>query len=189
MVPPAALTATVPPAAAAPGPPTPAAAATNLLANPGFETGSLSGWTCSATGSVTGSPVHSGAHALAGAASSSDDAQCAQKVTVQPNSSYTLSGWVQGSYVFLGDSGTGTSDTSTWTGSAPAWQQLSTSFTTGASTTSVTVYVHGWYGQGTYYADDLSTSKAPKSPTRRTMPPDSRRSVRWSRPTRAWSSR
>ena len=134
----------------------PASAATNLLANPGFETGTLSGWTCSATDHVTGSPVHSGSGALAGAASASDDAQCTQTVSVQPSSSYTLTGWVQGSYVFLGDTGTGSTDTDTWTAAATGWQQLSTSFSTGASTTSVTVYVHGWYGEGTYYADDLS---------------------------------
>ncbi len=134
----------------------PAAAAANLLTNPGFETGTLSGWTCSATDHVTTSPVHSGSAALAGAASASDDAQCTQTVSVQPSSAYTLSGWVQGSYVFLGDTGTGTSDTDTWTAAATGWQQLSTSFSTGASTTSVTVYVHGWYGEGTYYADDLS---------------------------------
>jgi chitinase len=30
------------------------------------------------------------------------------------------------------------------------------SITTGASQTSLTVYVHGWYGEGTYYADDFS---------------------------------
>src|SRR3984957_9812834 len=138
----------------------PVAAAANLLTNPGFETGTLSGWTCSATDHVTTSPVHSGSAALAGAASASDDAQCTQTVSVQPSSAYTLSGWVQGSYVFLGDTGTGTSDTSTWTASAAGWQQLSTSFSTGASTTSVTVYVHGWYGEGTYYADDLSLSGA-----------------------------
>jgi chitodextrinase len=76
------------------------------------------------------------------------------------SSSYTLSGWVEGNYVFVGDTGTGTTDTSNWTPSAAAWQQLSTTFTTGASTTSVTVYVHGWYGQGTYFADDLSLSGA-----------------------------
>jgi hypothetical protein len=105
---------------------------------------------------VTTSPVHSGSGALAGAASASDDAQCTQAVSVQPGSAYTLSGWVQGSYVFLGDNGTGSTDTDTWTASAAGWQQLSTSFTTGASTTSITVYVHGWYGEGTYYADDLS---------------------------------
>ncbi|HUZ23012.1 MAG TPA: carbohydrate binding domain-containing protein, partial [Streptosporangiaceae bacterium] len=134
----------------------PAVAATNLLTNPGFESGSLSGWTCSATDSVTTSPVHSGSHALAGAASNSDDAQCSQTVSVQPSSSYTLTGWVEGSYVYIGDTGTGTADTNMWTPSATSWQQLSTSFSTGASTTSVAIYVHGWYAQGTYYADDFS---------------------------------
>ena len=133
-----------------------AAAAANLISNGGFETGSLSGWSCSTLDSVVSSPVHSGSHALSGAASSSDDAQCSQSVSVQPSSNYTLTGWVEGNYVFLGDSGTGSSDTDTWTPSATSWQQLSTSFTTGAATTSVTIYVHGWYAQGTYFADDLS---------------------------------
>jgi hypothetical protein len=135
----------------------PAAADSNLLTNPGFETGDLSGWSCDpGTGAVVSSPVHSGSHALAGTPSSSDDAQCTQQVSVQPNSSYSLSGWVQGSYVYLGVTGTGTNDTSTWTPSATSWQQLSVSFTTGASTTSVTVFLHGWYVQPTFYADDLS---------------------------------
>src|SRR5215469_16681786 len=138
----------------------PASAATNLLSNPGFETGSLSGWNCSSIDSVTTSPVHSGSNALQGAASNSDNAQCAQTVSVQPNSSYTLSGWVEGNYVFIGDTGTGTTDTNTWTPSAASWQQLTTTFTTGSSTTSVVVYVHGWYAQGAYFADDLSLSGA-----------------------------
>ena len=137
-------------------PPPAAHAATNLITNPGFETGSLSGWTCSPLDSVTGSPVHSGSHALAGAANNSDNAQCSQVVAVSPSSSYTLSGFVEGNYVYIGDSGTGSSDTNAWTPSATSWQQLSTTFSTGASTTSVTIYVHGWYAQGTYYADDLS---------------------------------
>ena len=134
----------------------PAAAVASLISNGGFETGSLSGWSCSTLDSVVSSPVHSGSHALSGAASSSDDAQCSQSVSVQPSSNYTLTGWVEGNYVFLGDSGTGSSDTDTWTPSATSWQQLSTSFSTGAATTSVTIYVHGWYAQGTYFADDLS---------------------------------
>ncbi len=136
--------------------PAPASAATNLLANPGFETGTTAGWSCSPLDTVVSSPVHSGAHALAGAVSSSDDAQCSQSVSVQPSTSYTLTGYVEGNYVFIGDSGTGSSDTNNWTPSATSWQQLSTTFTTGASTTSVTLYVHGWYAEGTYYADDLS---------------------------------
>jgi chitinase len=77
---------------------------------------------------------------------------------VQPSSAYTLSAWVQGSYTFLGDTGTGTTDTSTWTAGSSSWTQLSTSFTTGASTHSVTVWIHGWYGTGTFDADDLVLS-------------------------------
>ena len=142
------------------------AATTNLVVNPGFETGSLSNWTCDAgTGSVVTSPVHSGTHALAGAATSSDDAQCSQTISVQPNSAYTLSAWVQGNYVYLGTTGDGTTDVSTWSSNS-AWNQLSTSFTTGASTTSVKIYLHGWYGQGTYYGDDVSlTGAAGSSPS------------------------
>ncbi len=63
---------------------------------------------------------------------------------------------MQGDYVFLGDSGTGTSDTDDWTPAAATWTELAASFTTGSSTTSVTVYIHGWYAQPTFYADDLS---------------------------------
>jgi len=126
-----------------------------LLQNPGFETGDLTGWNCSSGDKAVTSPAAAGSYALSGTATSGDFAQCAQTVSVQPNSSYTLTGEVQGSYVYLGDSGTGTSDTSTWASSA-GWTGLSTTFTTGASTTSVTVWVHGWYGQGTFGADALS---------------------------------
>ncbi|WP_042385709.1 glycosyl hydrolase family 18 protein [Streptacidiphilus melanogenes] len=131
------------------------AAATNLLTNGDFESGNLTGWSCSTLDSVVASPVHGGAHALQGAASASDNAQCTQTVAVQPNTTYTLSAYVQGAYVYLGATGTGVT-ASTWTPSNSSYGQLSTSFTTGASTTSVQVYTHGWYGQGTYYADDVS---------------------------------
>lgn len=133
----------------------PAEAAANLLANPGLETGTLSPWSCdTGTGSVVGSPVHTGSYALAGAATSSDDAQCTQSVSVQPNTQYTLSAYVEGDYVYVG--ATGYSDS--WTPAASSWTQLSTTFTTGASTTSISVYVHGWYSEGTYYADDFNLS-------------------------------
>jgi hypothetical protein len=129
------------------------AQAANVLANPGFESGNLSPWTCTGNlGSVVSSPVHGGTKSLQGAVSSSDNAQCSQTVAVQPNTTYSLSGWVRGSYVYLGVNG----GSSTWTSSPSAYSQLTTSFTTGASQTSATVYVHGWYAQGTYYADDIS---------------------------------
>ncbi|MFH8841631.1 chitinase [Streptomyces sp. NPDC017868] len=137
---------------------TPAAQAadTELARNGGFEAG-LDGWTCTVgSGTVVPSPVHGGTKALQATPVGSDNATCSQSVTVKPNSTYTLSGWVRGSYVYLGASGTGTTDVSTWTASAPDWQKLGTTFTTGASTTSVTIYTHGWYGTPAYQADDLS---------------------------------
>ncbi|MER6294971.1 chitinase [Streptomyces althioticus] len=135
---------------------TPAARAADadLARNGGFEAG-LDGWTCPAGTTVT-SPVHGGASALKATPAGSDNARCAQTVTVRPDSAYTLSGHVRGAYVYLGASGTGTTDVSTWTQSAPDWQKLTTTFRTGPSTTSVTIYTHGWYGTGAYHADDIT---------------------------------
>lgn len=130
------------------------AADADLARNGGFEAG-LDAWTCSA-GTTVSSPVRSGAAALQATPAGSDNARCAQTVTVKPDSQYTLSGYVRGSYVYLGASGTGTTDVSAWTQSAPNWQQLTTTFRTGPSTTKVTVYTHGWYGTGAYHADDIS---------------------------------
>ncbi len=127
------------------------------LANAGFESGALSPWTCDAgTASVVSSPVHSGTHALAITPTSSANAQCSQTVAVKPNTTYTLSAWVQGSYAYLGADVPGGTGSSTWTPSASGWSQLRTTITTGASTSSVTVWVHGWYGQPTVYVDDVS---------------------------------
>ncbi|MFF8941146.1 chitinase [Streptomyces sp. NPDC014864] len=124
--------------------------------NPGFESG-LGDWTCSAgSGTTVSSPVHSGSAALKAAPAGQDNARCVQTVAVRPGATYTLSAWVRGGYAYLGATGTGTTDVSTWTPDTTAWKQLSTTFTTGASTTSVTVYLHGWYGQAAYYADDVS---------------------------------
>src|SRR6266542_4152383 len=127
----------------------PASAADNLVTNPGFESG-LAGWSCQ-NGSTVTSPVHSGSSALAGAADNVSNAQCTQTVAVQPSSAYTLSAWVRGNYVFIG----ATNFSSNWTPSAADWTLLSTSFTTGAGVTSVQIFLHGWYAQGTYFADDV----------------------------------
>lgn len=160
----------------------PAAAGTNVLANPGFETGNLSGWSCAGTDSAVAGHAHSGTFALQGAARNSDHAQCTQTVAVLPGTTYTLSAFVNGSYVFIGATGTGGENPSTFTpGTGGAYNQLSLSFTTGGSTRSLTVYIHGWYAQGTYFADDIalvgpgvapgpsSTGPTP-SPTRTTSP-------------------
>ncbi|MEV6205928.1 glycosyl hydrolase family 18 protein [Kitasatospora sp. NPDC051914] len=143
------------------------ASAGEFLANGGFESGSLAPWSCTGgTGSVVSGQAHTGSWALAGAASASDNAQCTQTVAVAPNTTYTLSAWVKGAYVYLGVNG----GASTWTPSTGgAYQKLSVSFTTGASQTSATVFTHGWYGQGAYWADDISLD-GPGAPT---QPPTS----------------
>ncbi|MBW8818524.1 MAG: carbohydrate binding domain-containing protein, partial [Streptomyces sp.] len=132
------------------------AADVNNVKNAGFESG-LTNWTCSASsGTTVSSPVHGGSAALKATPAGQDNAQCVQTVAVKPNATYTLSAWVQGGYAYLGATGTGTTDVSTWTPDSATWKQLTTTFTTGASTTSVTVYTHGWYGQAAYLADDVS---------------------------------
>ncbi|MET9396890.1 glycosyl hydrolase family 18 protein [Kitasatospora sp. NPDC002965] len=122
------------------------------LVNGGLETGSLGPWTCQSGGSVVSTPAHSGSYALQVAASASQTGQCQQTVTLAPNKAYTLTGWVQGSYAYLGVSGGATG--SAWT-SASGWTKLTVPFTTGASGTA-TVYLHGWYGQGNVFGDDFS---------------------------------
>lgn len=132
------------------------AADADLARNGSFEAG-LDGWSCTGgSGAVVSTPVHGGTSALKATPAGSDNAKCSQTVTVKPDSTYTLSAWVQGSYVYLGASGTGTTDVSTWTQSAGAYTKLTTTFRTGAATTSVSIYTHGWYGTPAYYADDLT---------------------------------
>ena len=124
------------------------------LVNGGFETGSLSPWVCQAGDAVVTAPVHSGTHAAEISATNSQTGECDQTVTLSPNTTYTLTGWTQGNYAYIGVSGGATA--STWTSSS-GWAQQTVSFTTGSSGT-VTVFVHGWYGQGNVYADDFSVS-------------------------------
>ncbi|MFE6458778.1 chitinase [Streptomyces cinereoruber] len=134
------------------------AADVNVARNSGFENG-LANWACSAgSGAAVSSPVRTGTGALRAAPAGLDNAKCVQTVTVKPNSTYTLSAWVQGGYAYLGASGTGTGtgSVSTWTPDSPSWKQLTTTFTTGASTTSVEIYTHGWYGTSPYLVDDVS---------------------------------
>lgn len=122
----------------------------NLVLNPGLETGDLSHWSCAAGDTTVTSPVHSGTHALQIVPTASTTGECDQTISVQANHTYTLSAFVQGSFAYLGVQG----GASTWTSSG-SYTQLSVTFTTSASQTSVTIFVHGWYSQGNVDADDF----------------------------------
>lgn len=122
------------------------------LANPGFEAAALSPWTADPADGVVTSPVHSGTKALRVTPVGQSTGQATQTVTLQPNHAYTLRGWVQGNFAFIGVSGG--ANASTWTTSG-SYTQLAVPFTTGANG-QVTVFVHGWFGQGNVFADDFS---------------------------------
>ncbi|HTJ69534.1 MAG TPA: glycosyl hydrolase family 18 protein [Actinospica sp.] len=122
------------------------------LTNGNFETGSLSPWTCQSGDSVQTGTVHTGKYALEIVPTASATGECDQAVTLAANTTYTLSGYVEGNYAFIGVSGGATTDT--WS-SGSSWNKLSLSFTTGSSG-AVTVYIHGWYSQGNVFADDFT---------------------------------
>ncbi|HST65884.1 MAG TPA: glycosyl hydrolase family 18 protein [Mycobacteriales bacterium] len=145
------------------------AGAVELVANPGFESGPTpAGWTCTAETGI-GTPARTGTRALVGTPTSTT-AECAQTIPVQAGAAYTLTAWVRGAYVFLGASGTSAGEVSTWTpGTAGAYSQLTVRFTGGS--TPVRIWVHGWYGQGTYQADDVSLQGPGTTPPPPTNPP------------------
>ncbi|MGW4897942.1 polysaccharide deacetylase family protein [Kitasatospora sp. NPDC004240] len=143
------------------------AAGVNLATNPGFEIpassladwGSVPGWQCTggpAEGKVT-TAARTGSAALAVTpASGESTGECAQTVSVRPDTTYTASAWVKGAFVFLGATGTGHDVAPAWTETTgDGWQRLTTRFTTGPNASSVRLYVHGWYGQGAFSVDDV----------------------------------
>jgi hypothetical protein len=130
----------------------------DLLRNGSFETG-LSPWSCEDVEQTF--RAHSGQWALEGVTSNNSTGQCTQTVAVQPNSTYLFSGFVKGRYVRLGVTGYGSAVTAPY---APQWQHLSGQFRTGPTTTTVELYVAGWYAQGRYNADDITLRGAPTGP-------------------------
>jgi glycosyl hydrolase family 18 (putative chitinase)/carbohydrate binding protein with CBM4/9 domain len=126
-----------------------------VLVNGDLESGALAPWACQPGGSNVATPAHGGTHALQAAAGPAQTGQCTQTVTLTPNSSHTLTAWVRGNYAYLGVSG-GASG-STWASPGNTWTKLTVPFTVGANG-SVTVYLHGWYAQGSVYGDDFAIS-------------------------------
>lgn len=128
----------------------------NLVSNPGFES-DLTGWTCSGGFAAETANPRTGAKNLRLTPSATVISRCEQTITVQPNSSYTLRAYIKttGIYAYVGAVGF------TEQGSNPAaYTQYTVNFTTGASQTSVTIYLQAWKQQtGSAFIDDVSLIK------------------------------
>lgn len=131
----------------------------NLLANLGFESGSLGVWSPWNTATVTTTNPNTGTYAL----TLSNQASVEQTVTgLASNTTYTFGGWARGA------SGTdedrigvktygGSEIYQSWSSSAYGYRSVT--FTTGSTNTSAVVYVYHAPTSGTGYANDLSLTK------------------------------
>ncbi|MFE9602874.1 right-handed parallel beta-helix repeat-containing protein [Streptomyces hokutonensis] len=146
----------------------------NLLSNAGFETGSLSPWTQASgtASSVTASNSRTGAEALTTAASGSGANQSLTGLT--PSTTYLLTGWgrvaTAGETLAIGVKNFGGTETYTNVAST-SYSQAAILFTTGASTTTATVYC--WKnagGAGAGYCDDLAVEPLSSSTNTVTNP-------------------
>ncbi|GAA2090973.1 hypothetical protein GCM10009759_15040 [Kitasatospora saccharophila] len=84
-----------------------------------------------------------------------DYAGCTQQVTVKPYTSYDLTADVSGAYAFVGVTGGEAETTYLWA-NGPERTGLHTVVRTGGTTRTLTVYFHGWYGQGPYQVRRVS---------------------------------
>jgi hypothetical protein len=126
------------------------------VTNPGFESGSLGGWTNTGGASVTASGVRSG-----GYAATFTGAGKGVNVTVtglSPNTTYTFGGYLRsgasGDLIYLGAKSYGGAETSVPVGTtwySPAW----VTFTTGATNTSANLYAFKNGGTAQAWFDDF----------------------------------
>ncbi|MHC5905067.1 carbohydrate binding domain-containing protein [Streptomyces sp. S6] len=132
----------------------------NLLANAGFETGALSPWTQASgnVSTVTSANARTGASALTTAASGGGVNQALSGLS--PNTTYLLTGWgkvaTSGETLAIGVKDFGGTE-SFANVATTSYRQAAILFTTGASSTSATVYC--WKnagGSGAGYCDDLA---------------------------------
>lgn len=133
------------------------AALSQLTRNPGFETGSEAPWYHWGNASVTSASgeVRSGSYAAKVTANSAFE----QTVTVKPNTTYVLRGYgktaATGQTISIGAKLYNGTEQSAARITSQAWTQGEVTFTTGASTTSMRIFIYNSSSSGSAFADDV----------------------------------
>ncbi|GAA4843392.1 carbohydrate binding domain-containing protein [Kitasatospora terrestris] len=138
-----------------------ACAAPDPVRNGGFESGAIAPWTYYGGVVLDTANAHSGTYAVkVGPA----QAAAEQVITVKPGTTYRLSGWgkvsAAGSELSLGVKqydALGSTTRAAFT--ATAYAQGSTTFTTGANTTTARIYCYARSGTGYGYCDDVTVTQ------------------------------
>ncbi|BAJ32836.1 MULTISPECIES: hypothetical protein [Kitasatospora] len=128
-------------------------------------------WTCAGDVSRTGQGIE-------GRPGGFDFAGCTQQVEVKPYTTYDLTADVSGAYAFVGVTGGEFETVSQWA-DGPEQTRLHAVVSTSGTTHTLTVYFHGWYGQGPYQVRRVSlydsSTSLPACPDMTGMPPSSPR--------------
>ncbi|WP_034090772.1 GH39 family glycosyl hydrolase [Streptacidiphilus albus] len=127
------------------------------LPNAGFESGSTSPWTVEGKASVESSVVHSGTDAVTVTGAGNGVQYTATGLS--PDTTYTFGGYLRsgatGDPVYLGVKGYGGTETAVPV-SSTQWTPVWITFTTGASSTSATVYMYKNSGTAQAWGDDFT---------------------------------
>lgn len=139
-----------------------ACAPTNLVGNPGFETGALAPWTVWNRGQVDAANARTGSY---GVRVGPFPGSVEQVISVAPNTTYRLSGWGKVSnpantQVVIGVKNYGGPETRPPAFVTTGYVYGSVTFTTGATNTTAKIYCYARVGTGYGYCDDISVVPA-----------------------------
>ncbi len=133
---------------------------TNLILNPGFETGDFASWSPYGTYVITTTDKYAGSY---GAKIGKTETGLEQTISgLKPNTTYTFTAWVKSSSVsnpvYIGAKNFGGTNVSVSTTSS-TYTKLSVTFTTGTSSTSALIYLYQVSSKYYGYGDDFSLTE------------------------------